>query len=751
MFLKKLGRERDKKMKYDMEALDELSQKLGIWLSFIDRGTNTEYFADKKSKQSICHALGFPAQTNIQIKKSLQKIQKSFYSNFAPFTIVVQDVEIHPLVFELAIRKDEENLPVSWVLETENGNVISGQFILNEMPISEEKTIDGIIFQKRRVYLDLNVEIGYHSLSFLLNGEKISSNAKTRLIVAPTSCYMPSFLQNGVRVYGFPLQLYALRSEHNWGIGDFSDLIDMTPIAKDTGASLIGINPVNALFADTPQDASPYFSSSRLFLNPLYVNTDIVAEARDNKKYEAFKNSREFRKDMQTARSLDQVQYELVSRLKYKAFDILYETFRRTHLDKNGNAVTKRGKAFLKFCQKWDPFLLRFATFHVLRNTFLKQKKTLLWWRWEKEYRDPDSSRVKVFQKQHKNEIGCILYQQFVAFEQYEAVSKKIIDVKLPIGLYVDLPVGVGENSAEVWSNQFIFMPEVTIGAPPDIFNKKGQDWSLSPFNPIVLKQTGYELFIRIIKNAMQNAGAIRIDHAFGLMRLYLRVKGASGAYLSYPFKDLMGIVALESVRNKCLVIAEDLGTAPDGFYEEMVKISALSFKIFHYQKNWDGLIMPECYENRCLVASGTHDLPSYTAFWKGLDLELAKKMKTISLNQYRLHKKNRICERNQLIDAFRKQGLFLPSSVELSNLSARIVPEWFIPNVYTFLARTRSMILLVRLEDILEQDEQLNLPGTYLEYPNWRYKLPISIKELLNDKRVEQITDILKKERPIP
>lgn len=738
-------------MSYNTTALNELSQKLGIWLSFVDRGTNKEYIADKKSKQIICHSLGFPAQTDGQVQKSLKKFHKEQYADFAPFTIVVQEWELNPLVFDLTIQKEAENLPVSWILTTETGSVLSGQFILNEMPVVEETVIEGIVFQKRKIYLHLDIGIGYHSLSFLLNGEKVSSNAKTKLIVTPGSCYMPPLLQNGTRVYGFPLQLYALKSNHNWGMGDFSDLIYMASVSKQLGASLVGINPINALFADSPHDASPYFASSRVFLNPLYVDTDIVAEAHDNKNYIDYKNSPAFQKALKEAVESDKVQYELISPMKYKAFDILYETFKHVHLNEKGIAITARGEAFLTFCHKWNPFLFRFATFQVLRNTFLKKKKTLLWWRWEKEFQNPHSAKIKTFQKRNKDAIGCVLYQQFLAFEQFEDVSKKFAEVSMPIGLYTDLPVGVGENSAEVWSNQSVFMQNVTTGAPPDIFNKKGQDWSLSPFNPMTLKKSGYELFIRVLRSAMQNAGAIRIDHAFGLMRLYLRVKNASGAYLSYPFKELMGIVALESTRNHCLVIAEDLGTAPDGFYEEMIKASALSFKIFHHQRNWDGLIMPEYYEHRCLVASGTHDLPSYTAFWKGLDLDLARKMKTISLSQYVEHKKQRKIERMQLIDAFKKQGLPFPSQEDQLHLTIKTVPDWFIPDVYAFLGRTRSMILLVRFEDILEQDEQLNLPGTYLEYPNWRYKLPVPIEELLNDSRVERISTILQKERPLP
>lgn len=737
-------------MAYNTQALDELSQKLGIYLSFIDRGTNTEYLADKKSKQTICEALGFPSQTDEQVQKSLQKLKSLSFADFAPQTLVFFEYETQPVSFELSIRKEQEFLPVSWVLTREDGTVQSGHFLLNEMPCVAEEAVNMVIFQKRKIYLHLDVGIGYHSLTFLINDEKPISNASTKLIIAPKSCYLPDVLKEGKRVYGFPLQLYALKSHHNFGMGDFSDLSQMAEISNELGATLVGINPVNALFLDSPQDASPYSASSRLFLNPLYVDTDEAQEAQDNQLYETYKKSVDFQKKLKEATDNNQVQYQLISEMKMTAFQILFEKFSQIHINEQGEALTDRGEAFLSFCQKWNPFLLDFATFQVIRNVFSQEKKSLLWWRWEKEFLDAQSDKIRSFQKKHKKEISCILYQQFLAFEQYAKVAQKFCETGMKIGLYTDLPVGVGENSAEVWSNQDVFMQNVTTGAPPDIFNKKGQDWALSPFHPMNLKKSGYELFIRVLRSVMQNAGAVRIDHAFGLMRLYLRVKEAGGAYLSYPFKEMMGIVALESVRNRCLVIAEDLGTAPDGFHEEMLKVSALSFKIFHHQRNWDGLIMPQNYEQRCLIASGTHDLPSYSAFWKGLDLELAKKMKTISLKQYTDHKNTRIQERRQFLEAFQKQGLQTPPFEEWDSVSIKTVPKWFIPDVYEFLARTNSMILLVRFEDIIEQDDQINLPGTYLEYPNWRHKLPVFIDSLLTDERVLSVCNILKKERPL-
>ncbi len=730
----------------DTTLLNELCYKIGVWHSFIDRGQNKEYIADKKSKQVICKALGYPAGNAEQIKRSLRKFELNKVQTFVSYTKVVQEWELHPLSLDFYIPKREENATVSWILTTEDGTVQSGSFAIAETALNEELEVYGKQYQRRTVSLQLNAPTGYHHLAFESADFISVSNRQMRLIVVPVSCYMPEIFQHGRRVYGFPLQLYALKSEHNWGMGDFSDLSKMATIAEELGASLVGINPITALFADAPEDASPYCATSRIFLNPLYIDTETVPESSECPAYKAFKETPDFQKTLAKSRGCHKVLYTDVAKLKYKTIRILFEFFKKIHLSKT---TTARGKAFLNFCENHEPFLTNFATFQALREQAIRQKKSLCWWKWERGFKNPQDTKIKAFQTKHADDILFIKYQQFLAFEQYGHVANVYQKSDLPIGLYTDLPVGVGENSAEVWSNQTAFMRDVTAGAPPDAFNKKGQDWSLAPFHPFGLRQLGYEPFVRVVRSAMAGAGAVRIDHAFGLMRLFLRVKGGSGAYISYSFKDMMGIVALESHRNQCLVIAEDLGTAPDGFHEEMLKSAALSFKILHFEKCWDGLRMPQDYEHRSLIASGTHDLPSYTAFWKGLDLELGKEMKTLSLVQYRAHKKGRVVERQQFVSAFKKLGL--PLSDAADTYETHTVPEWFIDNVYRFLAKTNSMVLLVRLEDLVAQDEQVNLPGTYMEYPNWRYKLPVAVESLEQNENVARVCEMLKQERPRP
>ncbi len=725
------------------DKLNELAEKVGILPSFIDRTTNITYHADDYSKQAILKSLGFLAETDDDIEASFLKLKKEEYESLIDQTILIRESEQSNLEIDLHLLKDEADTSLIWQIKTEAGEVFEDEVPIELLEVIKEEIVEDKVYQVRQLCLALEMEIGYHEISVSLIGK--NKKATASLIIVPDKCYMPTALEAEKKVFGYPIQLYSLKSKTNWGIGDYSDLKKMVDVSIKTGAAFIGVNPLTALFQDNPDDASPYFPCSRMFLNPIYVDMEIVPEAKDNEAFEELKACPIFKDHLLKARESDTVDYRKVAAIKKQAFKILFKKFRETHFDDEGNAITKRGHDFEAFLKEKGEALENFALFQTLRNEASKIKKSMMWREWEKSHQKPNTKELKQFLKDNEMKILRICYQQFVAYEQFQSVLKKI--EKLPLGLYTDMPVGVSDNSAEVWSNQEVFMTGVTTGAPPDTFNLNGQDWSLAPFNPRMLKKTGFKAFIDVMRGAMKGAGAVRIDHAFGLMRLYLRVQNATGAYLKFPFKELTGIMALESHLNKTVVIAEDLGTAPDGFSDEMIQLNAFSFKIMHYQQDWQGLLPPEVYPACSLIATGTHDLPSYVGFFKELDLDLGLEKKTISLEQYQDHKENRKKEKQLFIEAFVRQGFDTPMSKE-AFLNTKTVPNWFIPYIYKYLAKTKSKILLVRPEDVFEMEEQFNLPGTYMEYPNWRYKLPVSVEDMLKDPRLLEIAHLMKNER---
>lgn len=728
-----------------MTPLDELSNRLGIWHSYWENGQ--EYIASDSVKKALCRSLGYPADTYDMARKSLVKWRNEQFSDFVPSVIVAREWETTSLAIEIAIPQTSESEILSWFLTREDQTTDSGIQNLFDLPVLDSCDIKDKTYVKKKIFLSLSLPLGYHTLTFLLNGQKPSSNTTTKLIITPDSCYMPPGIQSGYRVWGLPVQLYAVSSQHNWGMGDMTDLRYLADVAEKLKASFIGINPLNALFPDSPQDASPYFAAARTFLNPLYIDTDVIPEAAFCLAYSDYQKSPRFIELLTASKQSSIVEYEYVAEMKYTALGILYDAFKKLHLTPDFQAITPRGQAFLDFCQRQDNDLTLFATHQVLRSYFASCGKSCYWRDWPKNYQIPTSPTILKFQEKYADSIWFVKYQQFIAAEQFESVRIAYDRPTLPVGLYTDLPVGVGLGSAEVWMHQDIFIPNVSVGAPPDFMNKKGQDWSLAAFNPIRLKQTGYAFFIRLLQRIMRPSGALRIDHVFSLMRLFLRVKG-SGAYLSYPFRDLLGIIALESVRNRTIIVGEDLGTVPPGFMEEMARAGTLSFRLMQYQKRNGNLIPPYEYEHRCFITPGTHDMPTYPAFWQGIDLELKKQLKTMSPDQYEMEQNARPNDRRQFVDAFIAEGL-LAEHEKTTQISSDI-PDWFVPNVYTFLARTPSLILGVRLEDVVGQIEQVNVPGTYLNYPNWRYKLPVLLENITSDERIIYIANLINRERPM-
>ena len=375
-----------------------------------------EVKADQSSKRIICRALGYPAETEKQIQRSLKKLHDEYWQEFSPPVKVALESEIKPLVLYIIVRQADQNKAFSFVLTREDGTTQAGIISLADGQIMETAVFDSEIYLRYQIRLYLDVGQGYHSLSFLMDNQKIKSNAQTRLIVVPSQCFVQESLLSGHKAWGFPLQLYALQSDRNWGIGDFTDLCQMAHLSKKLGADLLGINPVNALFSDAPEQASPYSPSSRVFLNPLYIDIDAVPEAVDCTALADYKKSDRFKEVLCYLKADNQVNYDYVSELKLTALEILFKVFKAVHLDEKGSPITPRGESFKTFIQEYGEQLETFATFQVLRQYFKTQGQSLLWWRWEKGYLMPDGDLIKSFQKKYADSILFVKYQQFLAY-----------------------------------------------------------------------------------------------------------------------------------------------------------------------------------------------------------------------------------------------------------------------------------------------------------------------------------------------
>ena len=555
-------------------------------------------------------------------------------------------------------------------------------------------------------------------------------------------CHLPAFLADGGRCWGLAIQLYALRSARNWGIGDFGDLARIATLAGQAGAALIGLNPLHARHLARPDDASPYAPSSRLALDPMYLDVEAIADFAACGAAQALFTSPAFQADLAHARQTALVDHAAVSALKLPVLQLLFEHFRPT------GASGARGDAHAAFIARGDQPLERFATFEALRLWMLERDGVVHGWRdWPPAWRDPDSQALRDFRRTHAARVEFQFYLQWQAELQLEAAAAAALAAGMRIGLYRDLAVGAADDSAECWSDQPLIAAGASVGAPPDMLNRDGQDWGLPPWQPRVLEARGYAPFARLLQANMRCAGALRIDHVMALTRLFwipAGMRGAAGGYVRNRFDVLAAIVARASQRQQCMVIGEDLGSVPDGFREALAERGFLSYRVLLFERHWAGdgsFKRPWEYPAQALATVATHDMATIAEYWRGDDIERRAALGLFAdPAMHAAEAARRVPERQGLLNLFDQLGL-RPADAAADGTSDGTPPTTAVCDavaaaLHATVARCDAMLALVQLDDIGGETTPVNIPGTYREYPNWRRKLSITLENLAADPR---------------
>ena len=591
-----------------------------------------------------------------------------------------------------------------------------------------------------RLELTLSLPPGYHRLSVAgLSGE-------TLLIAAPPRCYRPPALADGGRVWGPAVQLYALRSERNWGIGDFGDLAKLVELAAERGAGIIGLNPLHALFPHNPAHASPYSPSSRLQLNVLYVDVEAIDEFRECEPAQRRVRSAEFQARLGKLRAAPLVDYVGVAAAKFEVLELLYAHFRERGLS----------AAFREFQDKSGPALRLHATYDALQAHFHAQAPATWGWPvWPEAFRSHDSPEVARFAGEHLERIEYYEYLQWQAERQLAQVSERCRARGLAVGLYLDLAVSVDRAGSDTWTQQECYALGASVGAPPDEFNPSGQNWGLPPLRPDRLRAQGYRLFIETLRENMRDAGALRIDHVMGLMRLFwipAEQSAAEGTYVSYALDEMMAIVALESERQRCMVIGEDLGTVAEEMRAVLARYEVLSYRLLYFERGAGGIFKPSAeYPRDALVAVSTHDLATLAGWWVGRDLRLRLELGLFP-NEAVFEKQliDRAQERVRLMLALQHAGLLPPTLAPDVTGSQTLTPA-LAEAIHAFVAAAPSRVMMVQLEDVIGATEQANMPGTTEQHPNWKRKLPETLERLAADERLRSLAATLAQLRPHP
>jgi (1->4)-alpha-D-glucan 1-alpha-D-glucosylmutase len=590
----------------------------------------------------------------------------------------------------------------------------------------EAAEIDGTTFVALAWPIPDALPIGYHRVDLVVDGKSLAS---ARLALAPTDCYRPALLENGQRVWGPAVQLYGVRSERNWGVGDFTDLAGIVRTCAAHGAAFVGTSPLHALYPGNPEHNSPYSPSSRLYTNVLALDAEAIADFHECDAARSLVASGDFQSTLARLRETDLVDYERVARVKLPVLRLLHRHFRDTHLAQS----SARAAEFRDFVRDHGPALARHATFDALQGRLQGADEAIWGWpAWPDELKDPNGAAVARFADEHADDIEFYAYLQWQAELQRTAVAAVAEACGMPIGVYADLAVSIDRGGAEAWANQRIYAAGASVGAPPDAFNAQGQDWGLPPIVPERLREAGYAPFIETLRANMRHAGALRIDHVMGLMRLYwipLGQSAANGAYVSYPFDDLLGLLALESHRHRCLVIGEDLGTVPRDIRRVLAENLVLSYRVLLFERDdAHGFYPPDAYPPLALVTASTHDLPTLAGWWEGRDIALRAEYGLLSPGADRERSmRERELDRGHLLRAIERASL-LPAGVDVAAPPAVLDAE-LAGAIHRYLAASPSALMVVQPEDLFGVCEQANLPGTTEAAPNWRRKLPVALE----------------------
>ncbi|HKF75250.1 MAG TPA: 4-alpha-glucanotransferase [Candidatus Dormibacteraeota bacterium] len=511
---------------------------------------------------------------------------------------------------------------------------------------------------------------GYHRLRRLRDG------AIRRLVVSPGRCHLAPEL----RAWGWAAQLYAVRSRRSWGIGDLADLRELAAWAAGLGAAALLVNPLDAPLPVVPQERSPYYPSSRRYRNPLYIRVEEAPGAE--------RLGERLAPLARAARALNE--RRLINR--DAVFDLKMQALRELHQAFSGSPDYDRYRS--REGQDVDDY----ATFCALSEVH-----GVPWRDWPEDLKRPWSASVRRFREAEPGRVDFHRWLQWL-------LDRQLAEAGAECGLVHDLPIGVQADGADSWAWPEAFAEGVSVGAPPDPFNRAGQDWAVPPFDPWRLRAAGYEPFIKTVRAAVRHGAGLRVDHVMGLFRLYWIPAGMGpehGVYVRYPYGELLDILALESQRAGALVVGEDLGTVQPWVREELGRRLVLSHRLLWFEEQ-----PPADYRPESLAALGTHDLPTLAGVWEGSDSDPSIRER---LRRY--------------------------AGVSDDRTTAEVAEA-----AYRALAASPSRLVAASLEDALGVVERPNRPGTTWEWPNWSLALPETLEELCRDPRPARLAELLRR-----
>ena len=577
-----------------------------------------------------------------------------------------------------------------------------------------DREVDGRMLGEATFEVPGDLPTGWHRLVAHLDAPAADpGTTEATLVVTPQRLELPAGLAEG-RVVGLQAQLYQVRSDESWGVGDLGDLADLaTWAAAAHDADFVLINPLHAAEPVAPVEPSPYLPTTRRFVNPLYLRVEDVPELA-RLEHAAHRRVLALGATARALNAVDRIDRDSAWTAKKEALRLVFD----------GGLTGRRAHSFTEFCEREGDGLTTFATWCALAEAY-----GLPWAGWELELQDPSSTAVAVFRERHADDIRFHKWLQWLLEQQLATVQRDARAAGMSLGVVHDLAVGVHPLGADAWGLGDALARGVTVGAPPDQFNQLGQDWSQPPWRPDRLAELGYAPFRDMVRTVLRDSGGIRVDHIIGLFRLWWIPAGgtpADGTYVHYDHEALLGILVLEAQRAGAVVIGEDLGVVAPHVRDYMMERGLVGTSILWFEWEDDRPKPPEHYRDLCLSTVTTHDLPPSAGYLSLEHVAIREQLGLLTrpVEEERAHEEASIA---RLRDACIARGLLVPGAGIDAVVEA----------LHRWMALTPSRMLAVALADVVGDLRAVNQPGTNDEYPNWRVPLagpdgrPVSLEDV--------------------
>ncbi len=689
-----------------IQALKKLALLYGVLIAY-DGAGKSFHFAQEESLRAVLSVLGEDVNFGgADIERALVRKQRELAGRVIEPVIVAWDQRFPELLLTLPEKSAKRSCLVS--LTMEHGESESFEIASSKSPVVRHQEVDGVTYLTLRYFLPRVLPFGYHHLSLEVEGRGYEST----IISAPLKTFTPPGAE---RNWGIFVPLYALRTEKSMGCGDYSDLRTLGGVVAGWGGSVVGTLPLLPVFLEEPSDPSPYSPVTRLAWNEFYVDPRKAPEFASSDEVLELFNSRSLQYSLAKLRQDRMVDY---SGLLDVRKSLMLKMVQRLLGD------PARSAAFDDFTGN-NPDIEHYARFRAAMDT-----RRQIWQAWPERLRNGDIRPGDY----DENLYRYYLYSQWLAGDQIDELTASA--KQNGVTLYFDLPLGVHRNGYDVWRYQDQFALGASSGAPPDAVFTSGQDWGFPPLHPERIRENGYRYVRDYLHHNTVDAGMLRIDHVMGLHRIFWIPKGlgaSEGVYVRYRSEELYAVLCVESNRDQCEVVGEDLGNVPGYVRKSMSRHGLRRMFIITYElADSSGKSLGNIPADM-VAALNTHDMAPFATFWSGRDIDVRGSLGLLTPAEIVEEKREHEKIKQILVDFLRRRGLLRAPSPD-----ARQVLEACLK----YLASENDRTLLVNMEDLWLETEYQNIPGTTDEHANWRHKTRYPLEEI---RRFKEIVELIR------